>query len=225
VLICCWSSKGGAGTTVVAAALALRLGRRAPLGALLVDLAGDAPVALGLPDDPAGPGVTGWLDGGPSVPADALARVEVPVAPGVSLLPRGTRPFDASRANALATVLAADPRPVVVDAGVLRLLGDAPAPRLQVAAAVTATAAHSLLVTRACFMALRRAISAPVRPSGIVLVAEEGRALTAADVEQALGVPVCAQVSVTAAVARAVDAGLLAASLPRSLERELRHAA
>jgi ABC-type nitrate/sulfonate/bicarbonate transport system substrate-binding protein len=38
-------------------------------------------------------------------------------------------------------------------------------------------------------------------------------------------VPVRAEVSVTAQVARAVDAGLLMSRLPRSLERELRHAA
>jgi hypothetical protein len=192
---------------------------------LLVDLAGDLPIALGLPNEPSGPGVTGWLDGGPAVPADALARVEVAVAPGVSLLSRGERPFDPARANALASVLAADPRPVVVDAGVLRVLDGAPSSRALVGAAVAGVATHSLLVTRACFMAIRRATAAPVRPSAVVLVLEDGRALTAADVEAALGVPVCAQVSVTAAVARAVDAGMLLSALPRSLERELRHAA
>jgi hypothetical protein len=56
-------------------------------------------------------------------------------------------------------------------------------------------------------------------------VAEEGRALTPSDVEDVLGAPVRAAVSVTAQVARAVDAGLLASRLPRTLERELRHAA
>jgi len=51
VLIACWSTKGGAGTTVVTAALGLVLARRHPAGALLVDLAGDLPAALGLPPD------------------------------------------------------------------------------------------------------------------------------------------------------------------------------
>jgi hypothetical protein len=59
----------------------------------------------------------------------------------------------------------------------------------------------------------------------VVLVAEEGRALTPSDVEDVLGAPVRAAVSVTAQVARVVDAGLLASRLPRTLERELRHAA
>ncbi len=70
-----------------------------------------------------------------------------------------------------------------------------------------------------------RALAAPLRPSGVVLVSEPGRALGAKDVEDVLGVPVRAEVTVEAAVARAVDAGLLASRLPRSLERALRRAA
>ena len=54
----CWSAKGGSGTTVVAAALALVLARQQPT--TLVDLAGDIPAALGLPQ-PSGPGVADWL--------------------------------------------------------------------------------------------------------------------------------------------------------------------
>ncbi|MFZ2440837.1 MAG: hypothetical protein WAW51_00670, partial [Ilumatobacteraceae bacterium] len=58
VMFLCWSAKGGSGTTVVSAALALVLSHRRP--ALLVDLAGDAPAALGIAE-PAGPGVADWL--------------------------------------------------------------------------------------------------------------------------------------------------------------------
>jgi MinD-like ATPase involved in chromosome partitioning or flagellar assembly len=216
VVLCCWSAKGGAGTTVVATALAL-LSARTASGALLVDLAGDAPAVAGLPDDPDAAGVSDWLREGPSVPADALARLEVPVGRGLALLPRGRGPLASERAHALIALLAADPRPVVVDAGVLSADG--------VAATVAAAASESLLVTRPCFLALRRAVMSPVRPSAVVLVMEEGRALTASDVESALGVPVRAEVSITAQVARAVDAGVFVARLPRSLERELRHAA
>jgi hypothetical protein len=56
-------------------------------------------------------------------------------------------------------------------------------------------------------------------------VREPGRALTRRDVEEVLGVPVRAEVDVDPAVARAVDAGLLASRLPRALERGLRNAA
>lgn len=84
---------------------------------------------------------------------------------------------------------------------------------------------RSLLVTRACYLALRRAVSAPIRPTGVVLVAEPGRALRATDVEAAVGAPVVATVAVDPAVARAVDAGLLTARLPRLMERDLRRIA
>jgi hypothetical protein len=84
---------------------------------------------------------------------------------------------------------------------------------------------RTLLVTRACYLALRRAVATPWRPDGVVLVAEPGRALRVPDIERAVGVPVVATVSHDPAVARAVDAGLLAARLPRLLQRELRGAA
>lgn len=217
MLISLWSVKGGAGTTVVAASLSLMLDR-AHDGALVVDLGGDVPAALGLPD-PGDPGVSGWLAAGADVPDDALARLEVPVGSGgLALLPRGAgRLAPSDRAEALAGLLAADPRPVVVDGG---LVTSSPA-----SAVFAATATHSLLVIRPCYLSLRRAVRVPVRPSGIVLVNEPGRSLSRGDIEQAIGAPVRAEVAVDPAVARAVDAGVLAARLPRALERSLRHAA
>jgi hypothetical protein len=100
---------------------------------------------------------------------------------------------------------------VIIDAGT----GDPPAELLDHADRV-------LLVTRPCYLALRRAVGSPTRPTGIVLVGEPGRALTQRDVEHALGVPVDATVSIDPAIARAVDAGLLASRLPRVISRELR---
>src|SRR5205823_4979023 len=44
MLISCWSVKGGSGTTVVAAAIALALARSAPV--VLADFGGDAPTVL-----------------------------------------------------------------------------------------------------------------------------------------------------------------------------------
>ena len=216
MVVCCWSAKGGAGTTVVAAALALVLASRSTHGALLVDMAGDVPTVLGLPDDGA-TGVTDWMRSGDLVPADGLARLERVAGGGVAIVPRGVGAFVDDRAGTLAAVLRTDFRPVVIDAGVVDQAG--------AAATLAASAETSLLVSRPCFLSLRRALTAPVRPSGVVLVVEDGRALVAADVEAALGVPVCAQVSVTPQVARAVDAGVLHLRLPRSLERELRHVA
>lgn len=216
-MVVCWSAKGGQGTSVVACALALVLARRSLTGGVLVDLAGDAPAVAGLVDDGLRPGVAEWTREGAEVPSDGLARLEVAAGHGLALLPRGTGPFAVERAHALRALLAKDTRPVVVDAGVV--LGN------DFATSVAAGADTSLLVMRSCFLAMKRAMTAPVRPSGIVLVVEEGRALSARDIEDVLHVPVCAEVQVTAQVARAVDAGMLALRLPRSLEHDVRHAA
>jgi hypothetical protein len=212
MLVACWSSKGGAGTTVVAAALALLLADRAPAGALAVDLAGDLPAVLGVAEVD-GPGLAGWLAAGPQVPVDALGRLERRAVPQLGLLDRGSGPLDPARGEVLGRLLSADDRPVVADCGT--------APH-GAALAVAAGAERSLLVTRACYLALRRVGAVPLRPTGVVLVLEPGRALDRHDVEQRLGAPVVAAVAHDPAVARAVDAGVLAARLPRGLARELR---
>ncbi len=211
----CWSPKGGSGTTVVAAALALLLAERHG-SALLVDLAGDAPAVLGLPDPP-GQGAWDWL-AAPTAGPQALGRLVREGTAGVDLLPTGAGPPDVWRPGRVASLidaLASERRPVVVDAGLLR-------PELHDA---VARATCSLLVIRSCYLALRRAVAAPLRPSGVVLVREPGRALGRHDVEDVLGVPVVACIDLSPDVARAVDAGLLVSRLPRSLVRGLRRAA
>lgn len=216
MLVACWSPKGGSGTTVVACGLALTVARRSPQGALLVDLAGDVPAALGLSDahEPAAAGVGEWLAAAEDVPAAALARLEVPVTGSVlRVLPRGADVANAARGDALAEALATDSRPVVVDCGRL----ESPT-ALTVAAAATV----SLLVVRPCYLALTRALQAPLQPSAVVLVDEPRRALSRHDVEQVVGAPVRVELELHEGVARAVDAGLLASRLPRPLERGLR---
>jgi MinD-like ATPase involved in chromosome partitioning or flagellar assembly len=216
VLVACWSAKGGSGTTVVAVALASVLARTS--GEVLVaDLAGDVPAVLGLPE-PDGPGLGEWLAAGEAVPADALARLEVAGPAGIRVLPAGQSidGVTAGRGDVLAALLGADGRPVVADCG-----STPSGARLAVAAA----ASVSLLVLRPCYLALRRAAAFPLRASGVVLVDEPGRHLTADDVESVLQVPVRAVVRVDPAIANAVDTGSLAARMPRRLQRSLRHAA
>jgi hypothetical protein len=77
------------------------------------------------------------------------------------------------------------------------------------------------LVTRPCYLALRRTPLgyARRRPDGIVLITEPGRALTASDVATIIGAPIRAELAQDPAVARAIDAGLLAHRLPRTLAR------
>lgn len=210
-MILCWAAKGGSGTSVVAASLALLAANHHPT--LLVDLAGDAAAVLGMAE-PTGPGVTDWL-ASPTSGTDALLRLGVPATDGLRLIPRGQAGLDApaERWAALATALTGA-QPVVVDAGT-----GAPPEHLQ------AAAAPSLLVTRPCYLALRRAVALPCRPTGVVVVDEPGRALRVRDIEHAIGAPVVAQLELDPVVARAVDAGLLASRLPTTLARPLRRAA
>ena len=66
------------------------------------------------------------------------------------------------------------------------------------------------LVTRPCYLALRRAVASPYRPRGIVLVVEPERALSQRDVEEVIGRRVVATMRIEATTARAIDAGLVA---------------
>lgn len=214
MLVACWSVKGGSGTTVVSAALGLLLARSSPSGAVLLDLGGDLPAALGIPE-PSGPGLAEWLGAGQDVPAEAVEHLEVEAGPGLRLIPRGRKPMGPDGGERVAAAFGGE-RPVVVDCG----RSDDP-----VGITVAASASLSLLVLRPCYLALRRALAAPLRPSGVVLVREDGRSLGRRDVEEVLGVPVRAEVAWDPGVARSVDAGLLASRMPRALERALRRAA
>lgn len=213
MLVTCWSVKGGSGTTVVAAALGVLLGRRLAEGALLLDAGGDLGCALGLPEPP-GPGLADWLRSPAEIDASALERLCVTAAPGLSLVPRGSAPVPAGGADRLLAAVAGR-GVVIVDAG----------PPSPFALELAAVSTLSLLVLRPCFLALRRALAAPVRPSGVVLVEEPKRSLDTVDVEAVLGVPVHAVVPWDPAISRAVDAGLLGARLPRPLAVALREAA
>lgn len=216
-MIVCWSAKGGSGTTVTASALALLSGRHTDT--VLVDLGGDAPMALGVPR-PGGPGIAEWMRSS-AADAEALDGLCVPVGDAVRLLPAGdalTLPASTDGAppdqrwERLSAALGRLPASVVVDAGT----GWPPN-------ALVDGAQRSLLVVRACYLALARMASTPFRPTGVVFVREPGRALGADDVAVAVGAPIAARVELDPAVARAVDAGLLCCRLPDSLRRALRH--
>jgi hypothetical protein len=205
----CWAAKGGSGTTVVAAAMAIA----AATPTLLIDLAGDVPAVLGIPE-PDGPGVLDWLAS--EAPTSRLSALEVRADGHANVLPRGgSATMPPARWDELATWLRRERRNIVVDAG---SAGDPPP-------AIIRAADHALLVTRPCYLALRAAVRQPTRPSGVVLVEEPGRALRARDVEASLGVPVVATVLLDPAIARAVDAGLLLARLPTAFRNAVRRAA
>lgn len=209
----CWSVKGGSGTTVIAATLGLLTTR-----SLVVDLDGDITDVLGLPR-PEGPGAPDWVAS--EAPAEHLADLVVEVDADTMLIPH--RPTadtavsarDTDRWHVLGRWLRDWARThdgdVVVDAGT----GPPPDAILEVSD-------RSLLVTRACYLALRAATRCLVRPSGIILIEEPGRSLRSRDVEHSVGAPVVATIPFDVAVARAADSGLLTRNLPYVLRRSTR---
>jgi hypothetical protein len=214
MLFALWSPKGGSGTSVLAAACAAALARRG--GCRLADLGGDQPAILGLGADP-DTGIAEWLATGPDAPADALDRLAVEVAPGLLLIPPGTPrllapPAAAEAGAALGAALQRAELPCVVDAG----RADAPAARMTVELADV-----SVVVLRGCYLGLRRAVNAPLtaRAAGIAFVDEPGRSLGASEVRDVLERPVLTRVPVRPAIARAVDAGVIAVRPPEPLLR------
>jgi hypothetical protein len=212
----CWSAKGGAGTTVVAAALAVVSARTRPT--LLVDLGGDVPSALGV-TEPGGPGVGDWL-GAPHAPGEQLASLAVEVAPDLHVVSAGSlergATIDELQAERLALACgiagAELGAHVVVDAG-----------RHERHTVLHTCASRSLSVVRPCYLALRRALRASLPATAAVVVRDRERAYSAEDVTRVLGIPLAAEVPWDPAVARAVDAGQLLARLPIALSRPLAH--
>lgn len=206
MLIAYWAAKGGSGATVLAAAHALRVAVTTPT--LLVDLDGDLPGALGTPSPEAG--VAEWLAAGTRVPADALDRLAQPIGSNLQFLGRGDGPLDETRAAVLADLLVRSPHTVVVDCGSRPGLA---------AQTVARRSDRSILVTRACYLAVQRSASIDLAPTEVALVREPQRALGPDDIARSVGAPVRMRVSIDPAVARAVDAGLLASRMPRALVR------
>jgi hypothetical protein len=210
VLTVCWSVKGGVGSTVVSALLALGHARRSSEGALAIGLDDDLAMALGVSVRPT-VGFAEWTCT-EDAPPDALARLATEVGAGLHVIGAGAGELCLDRLASRSSELEMTTRPVIVD------VGNASAP---VVTRLTAAASSSLLVVRSCYLGLRRCQDLPAEPTGVVLVREPGRSLTCRDVEAVIGVPVLVEIDVDPAVARLVDAGLLTTRLPRSLSRTI----
>jgi len=204
VLTVCWAVKGGSGTSTVSALLALSAQRPVTL----VDLDGDLAAILGVAHGDR-PGVADWAASG--TPADHLDDLLTDVTTGVALLAHGARRRragpalgDDERRRALLTwCLARANQPgheVIIDAGTGPLAGE-----------LHDAADRAVLVTRNCYLALQRAAGIVRRPSTVVLIREAAVGLDRGDVERSIGAPVGAVLGVEPAIARAVNAGLLAA--------------
>ena len=209
-MIVCWSVKGGSGTTVVASTLALMRAAESQRGALLVDLAGDVPAVLGLAE-PSGPGISDWFAHCDLGSRMTLQSIAIQATANLQIIARGSKQLDANENfSELCAALKTFDLPIIVDAGC-----GLPSPDL------LAHASSSLLVTRPCYLSLRRAAQLSMSPTGIVLINEAGRALGKHDVEAVIGAPVIAEIIFDAAIARAVDAGLLASRIPTIMSKQL----
>lgn len=190
------SPKGGNCTTVTAAAHAVITSPAGggPTPTVIVDLGGDMPAVLGI-TEPDSPGFNEWLSESCRLSVDDLVAAASPVAPGLALVHRGSAFVEGRpRWGELAALLGA--HDVVLDAGTGWLPPE-----------VTAAARETVLVTRPCYMSLRRAVRLP-RPSQVFAVDEPHRALRVDDVGHVLGIsPV--RIPWDTAISRAVDAGLL----------------
>jgi len=230
-LTVCWSAKGGVGTTVVAACLALGPARPT----VLIDVDGDLPLVLGVPE-PSGQGLGDWFESAAS--PRAILDLAIDLDPTTRLVPRGHRPIDrqAGRWGELGRWLAASEIEFVADTGV----GDPPSDLLASgdgapddagegegddADRSTRGRGRSLLVTRPCYLALTHANRMRTRVDGVVLIDEPGRGLGPADVETSIGAPIVLRIPLDPAVARAVDSGLLSAGLPGSVKKPAERAA
>ena len=209
-MIVCWSVKGGSGTTVVASTLALMRAAESQRGALLVDLAGDVPAVLGLAE-PSGPGISDWFAHCDLGSRMTLQSIAIQATANLQIIAHGSKQLDVDENFIdLCAALKTFDLPIIVDAGC-----GLPSPDL------LAHASSSLLVTRPCYLSLRRAAQLSVSPTGIVLINEAGRALGKHDVEAVIGAPVIAEIIFDAAIARAVDAGLLASRIPTIMSKQL----
>lgn len=197
-MISCWSVKGGSGTSVVSALLAI-----AAAGVdstVLVDLDGDQPAIFGLPTP-----TTGFHDWWESeLGADALQRLAVDISPTLRFVGAGRSEETVSQRD-FETIPGTT---VIVDAGTIR--GETTAAR------VVEVSDTSLLVLRPCYLAARRAAASALRIDGLVVVEEHGRALSAQDLAEVVGAPVVATVPWELSIARAIDAGRLGNRVPRS---------
>ena len=218
MIIWYWSVKGGVGTSVVAAATAIRLASE-DRETTLVDLTGDQPALLGMIAGaaPSEPGIGDWVAAGDGVAADAIGRLLEDVAPGLRLLRDGTQPALVDQTDGenprsrlvLALEMLARIGPVVVDAGLdpFELRTD------------LAASHRPVCVLRSCYLALNRAQRTSGPYDWVVLVEEPGRALRVRDVAAAVGASSVKRVAWDPRVARSVDAGTIVSMLPPPLRR------
>jgi hypothetical protein len=188
-----YAIKGGSGTTVTAALVALR----STGDTLIVDLGGDMADVLGIRPP------TWTLDDFLLAPGGGdLADIVIEIDPTTRLLPsaRPIRPGSGSehQRRSLANWLDQQPGTTIIDAGT-----GVPAHDL------VQRADQTLAVTQPCYLALIRAARTGFTPDGIIVVRDNRRALRPSDIERSLNAPISSIIDLDPDIARTVDAGLL----------------
>lgn len=203
------SVRGGVGTSVVSAAIAVLAARDQSRPTYLVDLTGDQTDIFGLAQ--ADIGLDDW-----TTRADRrLTDLAVDIDPQLRLVPSRTALDSTESLDGLVTALEQRRHDahVVIDAG-----------RLDLSDSFRELRPTHLLVIRPCYLALRATVSSSRNWDGLVVVRPPDRVLTTRDVVNVTGLPAIAEVDMSADVARAVDAGVFGSRLPSGLERSLRPA-
>ena len=203
------SPKGGTGTSVVAASLAIVSSSSSPT--LLVDLSGDQAAILGLPQPPIG--LSDWANGMTYREFDEIISL---CHDNLYLAPTGTFDFETLNANTWDKLLRAlslkhsEGCNIIVDLG-----------RADIPLALRKIVDTCYLVTRPCYLALRRAVDLETAFSGVIVVNEPDRVLTSRDVESVLKLKCVAEIPYTSEISRRVDSGLLKSRLPMALQSVL----
>lgn len=203
------SPKGGTGTSVVAASLAIVSSSSTPT--LLVDLAGDQAAILGLPQPPTG--LSDWANGMTYREFDEIISL---CHDNLYLAPTGTFDFETLNANAWDKLLRALSLKHSEGCNIIVDLGQADIPL-----ALRKIVDTCYLVTRPCYLALRRAVDLETAFSGVIVVNEPDRVLTSRDVESVLKLKCVAEIPYTSEISRRVDSGLLKSRLPMALQSVL----
>jgi MinD-like ATPase involved in chromosome partitioning or flagellar assembly len=195
--------KGGQGVTTITAALGI-LNAQAGHRTLLIDTGGDLPAILGKPES-LSLGLAEYLIS----PNITLDDITINIGENLDIVTRGTGPI-AFTTYTYGLVIGGlgDYDTVIIDAGTCADEWNLHADR-------------NVFVTRPCYLAVRRAIHLPQRPTEVVYMAEPGRALSAHDIEVVLGVPIAATVPVDIDTARIIDAGILGSRMPQHMSRSL----
>lgn len=209
MLVVLSSVRGGVGTSVVSAAIAVLAARDQSRPTYLVDLTGDHTDIFGLARVDTG------LDDWATHADRRLTDLAVEIDHQLRLVPSRAPLRTTDSLDGLVTALdqLRHDAHVVIDAG-----------RLDLTDSLRELRPTHLLVIRPCYLALRATVSSTRTWDGLVVVRPPDRVLTTRDVVNVTGLPAIAEVDMSADVARAVDAGVFGSRLPAGLERCLRPA-